>query len=231
MKEKAISTFSLCKEYRIGDSIIKAINNIDLEVTIGEFISIYGPSGAGKTTLLNLIGAIDTPTSGKIIVFGHHLNAYDGADEDFLATFRATNMGFVFQSYNLISTLTALENVAFPNELAGWSGERSQKRAKELLKLVGLLHRADHLPIQLSGGEQQRVAFARALANNPPLFLVDEPTGNLDVETGLEIIRILEKLKVEGKTIIATTHDERILGLANRILHMRNGRIVTDVGK
>lgn len=231
MKEEAISAFSLCKEYMIGDRIIKAINNIDLEVTKGEFISVYGPSGAGKTTLLNLIGAIDTPTSGKIIVFGHRLNAYTDANEDFLATFRTTNIGFVFQSYNLISTLTTLENVAFPNELAGWSGEQALKRAKELLTLVGLLHRADHLPIQLSGGEQQRVAFARALANNPPLFLVDEPTGNLDVETGLEIIGILEKLKEEGKTIIATTHDERILELANRILHMRNGRIVTDVSQ
>jgi len=231
MKEQAISTFSLCKEYKIGDIIIKAINNIDLEVTIGEFISIYGSSGAGKTTLLNLIGAIDTPTRGKIIVFGHHLNAYDNVDEDFLATFRSINIGFVFQSYNLISTLTALENVAFPNELVGWSGEQSQKRAKELLALIGLLHRADHLPFQLSGGEQQRVAFARALANNPPLFLVDEPTGNLDVETGLEIVRILEKLKGEGKTIIVTTHDERILELANRIIRMRNGRIVADVSK
>ena len=224
MKERAVFASSLCKEYRIGDLVIEALKDLDLEVKKGEFVSIYGPSGAGKTTLLNLIGGLDNPTSGKIVVFGHDLNTYD---EDFLATFRSTNVGFVFQSYNLISTLTALENVAFPTELAGWSGERGQKRAKGLLKLVGLLHRADHLPAQLSGGEQQRVAFARALANNPPLILVDEPTGNLDTETGLEIVRILEKLKAKGKTIIATTHDERIMGLANRTLHMRNGRIVT----
>jgi len=223
VEERVVFASSLCKEYHIGDLTIPALRDLNLEVLEGEFVSIYGPSGAGKTTLLNLIGGLDQPTSGDIIVFGHDLSTYD---EDFLATFRCAYVGFVFQFYNLVSTLTALENVAFPVELAGWSEERVKKRAEELLGLVGLSHRANHFPAQLSGGEQQRVAFARALANDPPLILVDEPTGNLDVETGLEIVSILEELKAKGKTVIVATHDERIMRLANQTLHLRDGRIV-----
>jgi putative ABC transport system ATP-binding protein len=223
MKEKAVFASSLCKEYQISDLTIEALRGLNLEVLEGEFISIYGPSGAGKTTLLNIIGGLDQPTSGKIVVFGHDLSTYD---EDFLATFRSAYIGFVFQSYNLISTLTALENVMFPMELAGWSEEHVRERSEMLLKMVGLSQRADHLSAQLSGGEQQRVTFARALANDPPLMLVDEPTGNLDIETGLEIVRILEKLKAKGKTILVATHDVRIERLANRTLHLRDGRIV-----
>ncbi len=223
MKEKVVLASSLCKQYQIGNLTIEALKNLDLEVEKGEFVSIYGPSGAGKTTLLNLIGGLDKPTSGKVVVFGHDLGTYD---EDFLATFRCAYVGFVFQSYNLISTLTAIENVAFAVELAGWPRERIEKRSENLLKLVGLEHRANHFPAQLSGGEQQRVAFARALANDPPLLLADEPTGNLDVETGLEIVRILEKMKVKGKTVIVATHDERILELANRTLRLHDGRIM-----
>jgi len=223
MKEKVVLASSLSKQYQIGDLTIEALKNLDLEVEKGEFVSIYGPSGTGKTTLLNLIGGLDKPTSGKVVVFGHDLGTYD---ENFLATFRCAYVGFVFQSYNLISTLTAIENVAFVVELAGWPRERVVERSENLLKLVGLEHRANHFPAQLSGGEQQRVAFARALANNPPLLLADEPTGNLDVETGLEIVRILEKMKAEGKTVIVATHDERILKLANRTLRLHDGRIM-----
>ena len=223
MKERVISASSLCKNYHTGDLIIEALKNLDLEVLEGGFVLIYGPSGAGKTTLLNLISGLDKPTSGKIIVFGHDLATYD---ENFLATFRSANVGFVFQSYNLISTLTALENVAFPIELAGWPEDRVRRRSQKLLKLIGLPHRANHFPTQLSGGEQQRIAFARALANDPPLILVDEPTGNLDRETGLEIVRILEELKTKGKTIVVVTHDERIMQLADRTLNLRNGGIV-----
>ncbi|MFQ5999320.1 MAG: ABC transporter ATP-binding protein [Candidatus Bathyarchaeia archaeon] len=223
MKEKVILASSLCKQYQIGDLTIEALKDLNLEVVKGEFVSIYGPSGAGKTTLLNLIGGLDRPTGGKVVVFGHDLGTYD---EDFLATFRCAYVGFVFQSYNLISTLTAIENVAFPVELAGWPKERIEKRSENLLNLVGLKHRANHFPAQLSGGEQQRVAFARALANDPPLLLVDEPTGNLDVETGLEIVRILEKMKAKGKTVIVATHDERILKLSNRTLRLHDGRIM-----
>jgi len=221
--EAAVIASSLRKEYRVGDVTIEALRGLDLEVAEGDFVAIHGPSGAGKTTLLHIIGSLDKPTSGEVVVFGHDLLAYD---EDFLATFRCAYIGFVFQSYNLISTLTALENVAFPIEMAGWERSRVSDRSKKLLEMVGLSRRADHFPSQLSGGEQQRVAFARALANDPPLLLVDEPTGNLDAETSLEIVRILEKLKDEKKTIIVATHDERIMRLANRTLQMRNGKIV-----
>jgi putative ABC transport system ATP-binding protein len=222
MKEKVIVASGLCRQFEIDDVIVEAVKNIDLTVEEGEFISIYGASGAGKTTLLNLIGALDKPTNGKIVVFGHDLEAYD---ENFLATFRSAYIGFVFQSYNLISTLTAVENIAFVIELAGWSKERIKERSETLLKLVGLEHRGNHFPAQLSGGERQRVAFARALANDPPLLLADEPTGNLDTETGLEIVNILTKIKEERKTVIVATHDEKLLKLASRSLFLKDGRL------
>ena len=221
--EKAILVSSLCKKYGIDEFVIEALIDLNFEVGTGTFVSIYGASGAGKTTLLNIIGGLDAPTSGQIVVFGHNLTAYD---ENFLATFRSAYVGFVFQSYNLVSTLSTFENVAFPLELAGWSGESVENRAEELLRLVGLSHRSNHFPAQLSGGEQQRAAFARALANDPSLMLVDEPTGNLDIETGLEIVKILEKLKERGKTVIVATHDRRIMRLADLTLHLKDGRIV-----
>lgn len=222
-REVVVSASSLCKEYQLVGFTIKALKNVDLEVAEGEFVVIQGPSGSGKTTLLNLIGGIDRPSEGEMVVFGHNLNGYG---EDFLATFRCVYIGFVFQSYNLISTLTALENVAFPIELAGWSGERLIKRSEELLELVGLPHRAHNLPCQLSGGEQQRVAFARALANDPPLMLVDEPTANLDLDTGLKIVEVLMKMKKDRKTVIVATHDKKIIQLADRTLHLLKGRFL-----
>jgi putative ABC transport system ATP-binding protein len=222
MKESVVVASDLCRQFEIDDVIVEAVKNLDLTVEEGEFISIYGPSGAGKTTLLNLIGALDKPTSGKVVVFDHDLGAYD---ENFLATFRSAYIGFVFQSYNLISTLTASENIAFVVELAGWERGRINERSETLLKLVGLEHRANHFPAQLSGGERQRVAFARALANDPPLLLVDEPTGNLDIETGLEIVNILKQSKDEGRTVIVATHDEKLLQLANRSLCLKDGRL------
>jgi putative ABC transport system ATP-binding protein len=214
---------SVCKTYRVGDITIEALKGVDLQVAEGEFVSIHGSSGAGKTTLLNIIGGLDKPTSGNVVVLGHNLL---DCDEDFLATFRCAYIGFVFQSYNLISTLTAIENVAFPIEIGGWKEERVSERSEKLLEIVGLSHRANHFPSQLSGGEQQRVAFARALANDPPLLLVDEPTGNLDFETSREIVSILEKLKAENKTVIVATHDERIMQLAKWRLQLLNGKIV-----
>lgn len=220
----AVTASSLSKKYHIGDVAIDALKGLNLEIAEGEFITIYGPSGAGKTTLLNILGGLDKPTAGEVVVFGHNLAALD---EDFLATFRCAYIGFVFQSYNLISTLTSIENVAFPIEIAGWEEERASERAEKLLEMVGLSHRANHFPSQLSGGEQQRVAFARALANDPPLLLVDEPTGNLDLKTSLEIVHILGRLKAEKKTIIVATHDKRIMKLANRTPQLSNGRIVT----
>ena len=219
---KVVLATSLCRHFEIDDVIVEAVKDVDLIVEEGEFISIYGPSGAGKTTLLNLIGALDKPTSGKIVVFDHDLGAYD---ENFLATFRSAYIGFVFQSYNLISTLTASENIAFVVELAGWERDGINNRSESLLKLIGLEHRANHFPAQLSGGERQRVAFARALANNPPLLLADEPTGNLDTETGLEIVNILEQTKEEVKTVIVATRDEKLLELADRSLCLKDGRL------
>lgn len=217
-----IQAISLCKEHRIGDFIVQALKGLSLEILEGEFVCIEGPSGAGKTTILSLIGGLDKPTSGDIIVSGYHLNDHD---EDFLAAFRCKHVGFVFQSYNLISTLTALENVAFALELAGISDERIIQRPMELLKQVGLSDRANHFPFQLSGGEQQRVAFARALANDPPIMLVDEPTANLDDETASDIVKILERLKQKDKTVVVATHDQKIIYLADRALHLRDGRI------
>jgi putative ABC transport system ATP-binding protein len=215
---------SLCKIYQIGNVKIEALKDVNLKVGKSEFAVIRGPSGAGKTTLLNVIGGVDRPTSGKIVVFGHDLHS---KTEDFLADFRCLNVGFVFQFYNLISTLTVSENVAFPMEWTRKSENHIKARVDELLRNVDLQHRADHFPFQLSGGEQQRVAIARALANNPPLLLVDEPTGNLDAKTGLKIVQILEKLKGEGKTIIVVTHDERIMRLADQNLYLQDGTLVS----
>jgi len=215
---------NLCKIYELGDVKVEVLKDVNLKVEKGEFTVISGPSGSGKTTLLNIIGSIDKPTSGRIIVFGNDLSV---KDEDFLANFRCQNVGFVFQSYNLVSTLTVAENVAFPMEWAQKPENYIKERVEELLDVVGLQHRADHFPFQLSGGEQQRVAFARALANNPLLLLVDEPTGNLDTKTSLKIVQILQKLKDEGKTIIVVTHDERIFQLADQKLHLEDGKLVS----
>jgi putative ABC transport system ATP-binding protein len=221
--DRIIRLLSVCKDYLLGGRKIRAIDNVSLEISQGDFVVIRGASGSGKTTLLNLIGALDKPSSGKVIFFNQDLT---DRDEDFLATFRAAYIGFVFQSYNLISTLTAIENISFALEISGWAGDKIRKQAYNLLELVGLSHRADHLPNQLSGGEQQRVAFARALANDQPVLIADEPTGNLDEKTGLEILKIFQKLKTEGKTVITATHDERIIQLANKTLHLQEGRAV-----
>ncbi|MCJ7762672.1 ABC transporter ATP-binding protein, partial [Candidatus Bathyarchaeota archaeon] len=191
----AILAESLCKAYQMDDAEIEVLKDVNLSVIAGKFVVVCGSSGAGKTTLLNLISGIDKPTNGKIIVFGEDLA---DKDEDFLAEFRCNNVGFVFQAYNLVSTLTVAENVAFPMEWQRKPAKEIEARVAELLDIVGLQHRANHFPAQLSGGEQQRVAFARALANDPQLLLADEPTGNLDDETAKKIIQILHMLKAEG---------------------------------
>lgn len=170
----AVVASLICKTYQTGDINVEVLKDVNLNVGKGEFTVISGPSGSGKTTLLNIIGGIDKPTSGKIVVFEEDLSV---KDEDFLANFRCHNVGFVFQSYNLVSTLTVVENIAFPMEWVQKPENHIAKRVEELLEIVGLQHRAEHFPFQLSGGEQQRVAFARALANDPPLLLVNEPTG------------------------------------------------------
>ena len=224
--EFAISTRQLSKAYTMGDKEVKVLNDINFDVDLGEFVVICGPSGVGKTTLLNIISGIDQPSSGEISVLGQSLV---NKDEDFLAEFRCNNVGFVFQSYNLVSTLTVAENIAFPMEWRRKPTEDIAARVAELLGVVALQHRANHFPAQLSGGEQQRVAFARALANDPPLLLADEPTGNLDAKTGKKILQILRMLKTGEKTVIVSTHDEKIVQFADKRFILENGRLaITD---
>jgi len=218
----AVSALNINKVYETGDIKVEVLREISLNVAKGEFTAVSGPSGAGKTTLLNIIGAIDKPTSGDIVVFGKNLVS---ENEDSLASFRCSNIGFVFQSYNLISTLTVEENIAFPMEWLHEPEDKIKQKIDTLLEMFELGRRGDHFPFQLSGGEQQRVAFARALANDPPLLLLDEPTGNLDTKTGLKIVQILEKLKNDKKTIIAATHDERIINLAEQKLCLEDGKL------
>jgi putative ABC transport system ATP-binding protein len=214
----------LRKIYETDCLKVEVLKDVDIEVRKGGFTVVSGPSGAGKTTLLNIIGGIDGPTDGKIIVFGEDLRT---KNEDFLASFRCNKIGFVFQSYNLVSTLTLAENIAFPMEWTRKPENDIKERVTKLLDIVGLENRADNFPCQLSGGEQQRVAFARALANDPPLLLVDEPTGNLDKKTSLRVIQMLQKLKRDGKTIIVVTHDEQITELADQNLCLEDGKLVT----
>jgi len=221
----AISSRSLCKAYTMGGVEVEVLKDICFDVALGEFVVICGPSGGGKTTLLNIISGIDQPSSGVITVLGE---ALADKGEDFLADFRCNDVGFVFQSYNLVSTLTVAENIAFPMEWRRKPTAEIEARVTDLLGVVGLHHRANHFPAQLSGGEQQRVAFARALANDPQLLLADEPTGNLDAKTGRKIIQILRMLKSEGKTVIVSTHDEQIVQFADKKFLLEDGRLVSQ---
>jgi putative ABC transport system ATP-binding protein len=223
--ELVVAADSLKKMYQLGDVEVEVLKGITLKVARGEFVAICGPSGSGKTTLLNIISGIDRPTSGKILVLGQDLTAQD---ENFLADFRCNNVGFVFQSYNLVSTLTVAENVAFPMEWGRKPDEEIETRVAELLKTVGLQHRANHFPAQLSGGEQQRVAFARALANNPELILADEPTGNLDIKNVQKIKQMLRMLKANGKTVIVATHDPELMQLADWTACLEDGRLASQ---
>jgi len=223
--DSVVSVHSLCKAYQLGEAEVEVLKDLNLTVARGNFITICGPSGSGKTTLLNIISGIDRPTSGQVIVLGQDLTVQD---EDFLAEFRCDNVGFVFQSYNLVSTLTVAENVAFPMEWSRKPEAEIEKRVTELLETVGLQHRTNHFPAQLSGGEQQRVAFARALANDPQLILADEPTGNLDTKNGQKITQMLQMLKANGKTIIVATHDPEIMQLADQTLCLEDGRLASQ---
>ncbi len=218
----AIAANTLCKTYTIEDAQVDVLKDIDLKVEKGQFVVIYGPSGAGKTTLLNIIAGIDKPTSGKITVFDLDLTVQN---ENALSDFRFNKVGFVFQSYNLISTLTVAENIAFPMEWKRTQPSDISKRVDLLMENLGLKNRANHFPAQLSGGEQQRVAFARAQANDPPLLLADEPTGNLDTKNGLKIIEILRSLKTEEKTVVVSTHDKEILPLADLKFYIEDGKL------
>ncbi|HUA17264.1 MAG TPA: ABC transporter ATP-binding protein [Bryobacteraceae bacterium] len=206
---------------------VTALNGVCLNIQKGEMVSIVGPSGSGKSTLLNLVGGLDRPTSGEVSVDGANLA---GLGDDDLTRVRRDKIGFIFQFFNLLPTLTSVENVSLPLHLRGWSRARAQERAHELLGLVGLAKRKEHLPEELSGGERQRVAIARALSIYPPILLGDEPTGNLDTKTGVEILGLLKDLHSRlGSTVVIVTHDLSVAASCPRTVHMRDGQIVKDV--
>ncbi|MCD6514550.1 MAG: ABC transporter ATP-binding protein [Candidatus Odinarchaeota archaeon] len=220
----AVDLYNVNKIYNIGKVSIHALRDVTLKVLEGEFIVVLGPSGSGKSTLLNIIGGIDRPTSGKVIVNGINLQ---NLSDDELTEFRRKFIGFVFQFFNLIPTLTARENIMLTLELAGVKKHELKKRADELLELVGLKDRADHFPAELSGGQQQRVAIARAVAANPKLLLCDEPTGELDMESGKRVLSIIKKVNLEkGTTVIMVTHNTAISKIASRVIRLRDGQVV-----
>ena len=211
------------KVFGEGDAKVEALRGLNLDVRKGEFLVIIGPSGSGKSTAMNMIGALDVPTEGSVFLDGEDISNFTDSE---LATIRGKEIGFVFQSFNLISTLTALENVALPLLFQKFSREETLLKARNMLNEVGLSERIHHRPSQLSGGEQQRVAIARALVNDPPIILADEPTGNLDSKTSLEIINLLKELHKKGKTIIIITHDKDITKFADRTVTLVDGKIV-----
>ena len=214
----------LSKEYRSGENRLAVLRDVSFSIPQGAFVAIVGPSGSGKTTLHGLLAGLDTPTHGQVLLDGADLTAMT---EDDRARLRGEKVGFVFQSFQLISTLTALENVQVPLELRGESG--AGERARELLRRVGLADRLDHFPTQLSGGEQQRVAIARAFANAPRIMFADEPTGNLDSDTGARIVELLEALNRESKTtIILVTHDLTLASRTQRVIRLSDGRVISD---
>jgi putative ABC transport system ATP-binding protein len=217
---------SLTKEYRSGERTLAVLRDVSFAVQPGEFVAITGPSGSGKTTLLGLLAGLDTPTNGRVILDGAEMSSMS---EDERARVRAAKVGFVFQSFQLISTLTAMENVQVPLELRGESG--SERRAADLLERVGLGERALHFPMQLSGGEQQRVAIARAFSNQPSILFADEPTGNLDAASGERVVALLEQLNHEsGSTVVLVTHDAVLAARARRQIRIADGTIVEDTG-
>ena len=215
----------LCKSYQLGAMELKVLRDIDLTINTGEYIAIMGPSGSGKSTLLNMIGCLDRPTSGDYWLGGENVALLE---DDALSLIRGARIGFVFQSFNLISQLNVVENIEVPMYYQGCSERESEQRAKDLADMVGLGDRMGHRPSELSGGQQQRVAIARALANDPLIILADEPTGNLDSESGAEILRILDRLHDEGKTLIVVTHDPGIAKVAGRLVELFDGRIKTN---
>ena len=213
----------LARDYDFGAERVHALRGVSFAIGEGEYVAIVGPSGCGKSTLLNLIGAIDSPTSGSVSIDGKDAGGMNDRDA---TLFRLRNIGFVFQRFYLMPTLSARENVELPMAEAGLKSAERAARARELLAYVGLGHREKHRPSQLSGGEQQRVAIARALANKPALLLADEPTGELDARTGAEIIALFGQLNADGTTIVVVTHDEELASAAKRKIHMRDGAIV-----
>ncbi|GIK50519.1 MAG: ABC transporter ATP-binding protein [Hyphomonadaceae bacterium] len=215
----------LVKLYRMGEETVHALDGVSFTIARGDYCAIVGPSGSGKSTMMNIIGGLDTPTEGKLVIDGADIGAMSDAE---LAQFRNRAIGFIFQSFNLLPRLTALENVELPMIYGGVEPKARRERAAALLQRVGLGERMGHRPTQLSGGQQQRVAIARALAGKPPLLLADEPTGALDTTTGAEIMALFDELNREGVTIIVVTHDHEVAAAARRTIEMRDGRIVSD---
>ncbi len=220
-----IQTRELRKTYQLGDETVHALDGVDLDVDPGDYVAVMGPSGSGKSTLLNVLGCLDTPTSG-----GYRLGEDEVAtlEDDALSALRGRHIGFVFQSFHLLPRLTALENVMLPARYAGGANADTEARARELLRRLGLGDRLNHRPNQLSGGQRQRVAIARALINQPRVILADEPTGNLDSRTSAEIMQLFAELNAEGQTILMVTHEDEIAAHARRVVVMRDGQILED---
>jgi len=209
-----------------AENIVRALNGVDLAITEGSYVAIMGPSGSGKSTMLNILGCLDRPTAGQ-----YFLGGVDVAQmpDDELSQVRGKRIGFIFQSYNLIAQLTVLENIQVPLVYQGEDPRRHHEHCVKLASLVGLNDRLDHRPSQLSGGQQQRVAIARSLVNDPFMILADEPTGNLDSKTGTEVLEMLDHLNQQGKTIVLVTHDDKVAARAQRVIHMKDGRIDREV--
>ena len=210
------------KEYHMGDSVLAALDGVDIHIKPHEFVSIIGPSGSGKSTLMNIIGCLDTADEGTYYLDGQEIDDYS---EDELADIRGRKIGFIFQQFNLLPKLTAQENVELPLIYQGMSASKRHARSEEVLKRVGLLDRMDHKPTELSGGQQQRVAIARALAGHPSLLLADEPTGNLDSRTGADVMRLFHELHEAGNTIVLITHDPKVAQSAERVIRIEDGQL------
>jgi putative ABC transport system ATP-binding protein len=225
MSNALIDIKNIKRDFVLGTEIIYVLKGIDLKINKGEYVALMGPSGSGKSTLMNLLGCLDTPTSGSYILNGKDVSIMNDND---LAEIRNKEIGFVFQTFNLLPRTTALDNVALPMVYAGYSKTDRRKRAAEVLTQVNLSDRMDHQPNQLSGGQRQRVAIARALVNNPSIILADEPTGNLDSKTSVEIMKLFDDIHSQGNTVILVTHEEEIAAYAHRIIRLRDGMIETD---
>ncbi|MCK5107722.1 MAG: ABC transporter ATP-binding protein [Nanoarchaeota archaeon] len=225
-KKPIIKIKNVWKIYKMGDSEVKALRGLNLDIYPGEFVAIQGPSGSGKSTAMNMVGCLDTPTKGTIHLDGKNISELHESD---LAQLRGKKIGFIFQQFNLINTLTALENVMLPMTFQGVQKETRQKKAREILTFLGLGDRVNHRPTELSGGQQQRVAIARALANDPDIILADEPTGNLDSKTGKEVMEFLIKLNREkNKTIVMVTHDDHLGKFAEKAYFLKDGAITKE---